>query len=106
MNLTFWVILIVVLVAIFGGAFLTSAAWLAWFGVVGIIIGGLARLLVSETGGYGLPGTILAGLAGSLIGGAIAHLADAGSIIEFLVSILAAAVLIVASRATAARSKK
>lgn len=98
MNVLFWLILIVVLFAIFGGAFIASAWWLAWFGVVGIVIGALARMLVSDTGGYGIPGTVLAGLIGSLIGGAIAHAAGIGWIIEIMISVLAAAILIAISR--------
>ena len=98
MNLIAWLILIVVLLAIFGGAIIAGAAWLLWFGIVGIIIGGLARLLVADSGGYGLPGTILAGLGGALLGGVLARLADVGGFIEFLISILVAAVLIALTR--------
>lgn len=103
MNLLWWLILFVVLFAIFGGAIIAGAAWLAWFGIVGIIIGGLARLLVADSGGYGLPGTILAGLAGSIIGGVLARAADVGGLLEFALSILAAAILIAISRGAGGR---
>lgn len=100
MNFFFWILLLVVLLAIFGGAVIASAAWLAWFGIVGIVIGAFARLLVPDSGGFGLPGTILAGLVGSMVGGIIAHVADLGTFIEFLVSILAAAVVIAAANSS------
>ena len=94
MSVVFWILLFVVLLAIFGGALLAGLAWVAWFALVGIIIGALARLLVPNTAGFGLFGTILAGIAGSIIGGVIAHVADLGWMLEFVVSILAAAVIV------------
>jgi uncharacterized membrane protein YeaQ/YmgE (transglycosylase-associated protein family) len=48
---------------------LTTLFWLA---VVGLIVGGLARLLTPGRDTLGIGGTILAGLAGSFIGGLIA----------------------------------
>ncbi len=100
MNFLFWILLIVIMLAIFGGAFIAGAAWLAWFGAIGIVIGALARLLVPDSGGFGLPATILGGLTGALIGGAVAHVAELGWFIEFLVSVLAAAVVIALANGT------
>jgi uncharacterized membrane protein YeaQ/YmgE (transglycosylase-associated protein family) len=47
---------------------LTTLFWLA---LVGLVVGGLARLLTPGRDTLGIGGTILAGLAGSFIGGLI-----------------------------------
>jgi uncharacterized membrane protein YeaQ/YmgE (transglycosylase-associated protein family) len=45
-----------------------------WLALVGLIVGGLARLLLPGVEGIGMLGTILAGLAGSLVGGFVGRL--------------------------------
>jgi uncharacterized membrane protein YeaQ/YmgE (transglycosylase-associated protein family) len=45
-----------------------------WLAVVGLIVGGLARLVLPGVEGIGMGGTILAGLAGSLVGGFVGRL--------------------------------
>lgn len=100
MNVLFWILLIVVLIAIFGGAFFAAAWWLAGYAVVGLIIGGLARLLVSNTMGLGLAATIFSGVAGAILGGWIAHLLDLGNVIELIVSVVVAAVVVAISAAS------
>ena len=44
-------------------------ALLAWLFVAGLLIGGIARLIVPGTTGMGLVPTAAAGVAGSLLGG-------------------------------------
>jgi uncharacterized membrane protein YeaQ/YmgE (transglycosylase-associated protein family) len=90
----FWILLGVVLVAIFGGAAIAAAWWLIYYAIVGLVIGGLARLLVSSSEGLGAAGTILAGLTGSILGGLIARAFELGTIVELLVSIVVAAVVV------------
>ena len=45
--------------------------YLFWLFIGGLIIGALARLLVSGTGGLGLLATSFAGISGSLLGGLV-----------------------------------
>lgn len=65
MNLLFWLTLFVVMVAIFGAALITGAWWLARYALIGIVIVGVA-----------------------------AQLLDTGRIVEFPLSVLAAAIAI------------
>lgn len=94
MNVLFWILLFVVLFALFGGALLAAGWWLLWTALIGLVIGGLSRLLVSGTAGFGAAPTIVAGIAGSLIGGWIAYWFDFSSTLQFIVAILVAAVFI------------
>jgi uncharacterized membrane protein YeaQ/YmgE (transglycosylase-associated protein family) len=94
MNVFFWILLLVVLFALFGGAVLSAGWWLLWTALVGLVIGGLARLLVSNTGGFGALPTIVAGVAGSLVGGWIAYWLDLGNVVQLIVAVLLAAVFI------------
>lgn len=97
MNLLFWLLLLIVLIAVFGGAFFAAAWWLAGYAVVGLIIGGLARLLVADTWGLGLAATIISGVAGAILGGWIAHYFDLGNVIELIVSVIVAAIVVAIS---------
>ncbi len=86
--------MIVVLVALFGWA-LAGFVWaVIWYSIIGLLIGGLARVLVRGTGRYGVGMTIVAGLAGSCCGGLLANVLDSGWIVQYLLAILVAAVLI------------
>lgn len=94
MTVVFWILLLLVLLAIFGGALLSVGWWLLWTAAVGLVIGGIARLLVSDTGGFGALGTIVAGIAGSVAGGWAAYWLDLGSIVQFGIAVLLAAVFV------------
>jgi uncharacterized membrane protein YeaQ/YmgE (transglycosylase-associated protein family) len=101
MTALFWLLLIFVVIVLFGWGIAGFAWTIFWYVVVGLIIGGLARMLVRGTGGYGVGMTILAGIAGSLLGGLIAHWLGSGWFVELLLSVLVAAVLVAATaRAT------
>ena len=106
MNVIFWIILAAVLIAIFGGAILAGAIWVAWYALVGLVIGGVGRLLVPHSGGFGAFGTILAGIAGAMIGGIIANAAELSGFLEFLVAVLAAAVVVAISSAASGGSER
>jgi uncharacterized membrane protein YeaQ/YmgE (transglycosylase-associated protein family) len=65
-----------------------------WYALVGLVIGGLARVLVRGTGRYGMGMTIIAGIGGSLLGALLANALDSGWFVQFVLAVLAAAVLI------------
>jgi uncharacterized membrane protein YeaQ/YmgE (transglycosylase-associated protein family) len=94
MSALFWILLLIVLVAVFGGAIFSVGWWLLWTVLIGLVIGLLGRVLVRNTGGLGAGPTILAGIAGSIVGGWIAYWLDLGGLVQFVVAILAAAVFI------------
>ena len=101
-------LIVIVLLLAFGfGAlgFALSVLWsLVWYGLVGLIIGGLARLVVSGRQDLTAFETALFGIAGSLLGGIIAGILDVGWFIEFIIAVLVAAVLIAVFGASGRRS--
>src|SRR5262249_18335289 len=94
MNPLFWILLVLVAILVFGGAVFAVGWVVLWYALIGLVIGGLARLLVRGTGGLGAGITIVAGLVGAIAGGWIAHALDLGSVLQLLVAVLVAAVLI------------
>ena len=94
-------LIVIVLLLAFGfGAlgFALSVLWsLVWYGVVGLIIGGLARLVVSGRQDLTVFETALVGIAGSLLGGIVANdFLDVGWIGQFLTAVIIAALLVLA----------
>lgn len=80
------------------------------FIVAGLVIGALARLIKPGKQNLSLLMTLLLGLAGSVIGGVIANLLGTGDIFElnilgFIVSVIAAALLIGVAETIAERKK-
>jgi uncharacterized membrane protein YeaQ/YmgE (transglycosylase-associated protein family) len=100
-------ILIVLFIAFgFGllGFALSVLGSLIWYGVVGLIIGGLGRLLVSGRQDMGLLETALFGVAGSLLGGIVANdVLDVGWIGQFLTAVIVAALLVLITGAGRSR---
>jgi uncharacterized membrane protein YeaQ/YmgE (transglycosylase-associated protein family) len=90
----FWVLLAVVGFWIFGWAVIDVAWTLLGYVVVGLVVGGLARVLVRQSTGYGLGATILVGILGSLLGGVLAAWLDVGWLLGLVISVLVSAVLI------------
>ena len=64
------------------------------FIVAGLVIGGLARLLLPGRQNLSLLWTLLLGLIGSVVGGTLANLVGAGSIFELNVVGFVAAVVV------------
>jgi len=95
MNPLFWILFVIVLILVLGGAVFAAGWFVLWYVLVGIVIGGLARLLVRGTGGLGMGATILAGLVGAIAGGWIADVLDLAGLLQLLVAVLVAAALIV-----------
>jgi uncharacterized membrane protein YeaQ/YmgE (transglycosylase-associated protein family) len=102
-------ILIVLLLAFGIGllGFALAVIWsLIWYGIVGLVIGGLGRLVVSGRQDIGLLETALFGIAGSLLGGIIANdVLDVGWLGQFLTAVIVAAVLVLLFEAGSGRSR-
>ena len=102
MLLALLIVLIVLLVVL---PLIGLALWtLISVGVVGIIIGGLGRLVLPGPQRISLLATILLGWIGSLIGGFVGyHLLETGKFPTILLEIAAAALLITIYRQTQSR---
>jgi uncharacterized membrane protein YeaQ/YmgE (transglycosylase-associated protein family) len=100
-------IVIVLLIAFGFGAlgFALSVLWsLVWYGLVGLLIGSLGRLVVSGRQDLTLLETALIGIAGALLGGIVANdVLDVGWIGQFLTAVIIAALLVLAAGAFRAR---
>jgi uncharacterized membrane protein YeaQ/YmgE (transglycosylase-associated protein family) len=94
MSVLFWILLVVVAIFVFGGAVFAAGWFVLWYVVVGLVIGGLARVLVRGTAGLGMGVTILAGLVGAIAGGWISHALDLAGLLQLLVAVLVSAALI------------
>ena len=77
---------------------------LLWYGIGGLIVGGLGRLFVPGKQDLGLVATALFGIAGSLVGGVVArHWLGLGAIGEFLTAVACAALLVLIVTGTSSR---
>ena len=104
MTLLFVLLLAIVLLFVIGGWVVGVAFQLLWWAIIGLVIGAVARLAVSGTEGMGLLTTALFGVAGALLGGIVADAIGVGSLLQFLIAVLVAAVLIAVMGARPGRS--
>jgi uncharacterized membrane protein YeaQ/YmgE (transglycosylase-associated protein family) len=86
------VLLIVIVVLLVAGSLVGLAFSLLWLALTGLVIGALGRLILPGRQDISLLATALVGIAASLLGGILANIFDVGSIIEFLVAVVLAAV--------------
>jgi len=86
------VLLIIVVVLLVAGSLVGLAFSLLWLALTGLVIGALGRLILPGRQDISLVATALVGIAASLLGGILANLFDVGSIIEFLVAVVLAAI--------------
>ena len=86
------ILLIVILVLLLAGSLVGLAFSLIWLALTGLVIGALGRLVLPGRQNISLLATALVGIAASLLGGILANVFDAGSIIQFLVAVALAAV--------------
>ncbi|HLI58246.1 MAG TPA: hypothetical protein VKV21_01140 [Solirubrobacteraceae bacterium] len=93
MVLLFLVAAIVVL-AVIGWAVLGLAIMLLWWGLIGLVIGGLGRLVVPGRQPIGILTTALLGIAAALLGGIVARAAHLAGGLRFLIAIGVAAALV------------
>lgn len=94
MGLLFFLLLGVVVLVVVGGAIMGLVVQVAVWALIGLVIGALARLILPGPRPIGLIATSLAGIGGSLAGGVISNALGVGSIIQFLIAIIVAAVLV------------
>jgi uncharacterized membrane protein YeaQ/YmgE (transglycosylase-associated protein family) len=87
------VLLAIVLFAL-GIAVIGLTIKLLWWALVGLVIGGLGRLLLPGAQPVGLLATAALGVAAAVLGGIIGHALDAGSLVQFLIAVAVAAGLI------------
>jgi len=88
------IVVAVLLLLLLGGFVLGLTLKLLGIVLAGLIIGAIARLVLPGRQAVGWLGTVLYGIAGSLIGAISADILDAGGLVQFLLAVVAAAVLI------------
>jgi uncharacterized membrane protein YeaQ/YmgE (transglycosylase-associated protein family) len=110
MSTALMALILIVLFMAFGFGllgFALSVVWsLIWYGIVGLVIGGLGRMLVSGRQELGLVETALFGIAGALLGGIVANdILDLGWFGQFLTAVVIAALLVLATGAGRPRGR-
>lgn len=94
---TLLVVLLLLVLAIALGIAVAGVVFkLLWWAVVGLAIGGLARLVLPGRRPIGWLWTIGAGVAGALIGGVLGDALGGNALLELVLAVAAAAVLIAA----------
>ena len=67
---------------------------LAYYLISGLVVGVLARLVLPGRENIGLLGTSLVGIGGSMLGGIAGRMLHAGTILQLVLSVAAAAILL------------
>jgi uncharacterized membrane protein YeaQ/YmgE (transglycosylase-associated protein family) len=98
------VILVVVLAFVLSIAVIGLALKLLWLALAGLVVGALARLVIPGQQRIGLLATALYGIGGSLIGGVVADVLDFGWLLGIVISVGAAAGLILVVDGTQRRA--
>jgi uncharacterized membrane protein YeaQ/YmgE (transglycosylase-associated protein family) len=93
----------ILLLILVGGFVIGLTLKLLGIALTGLIVGALARLALPGPQALGWLGTVLYGIAGSLIGAIVGDILDVGAVVQFLLAIVAAAVLIALFAAAAPR---
>lgn len=84
-------LIVIVLLAVLGVSVLGVAIHLLWWSIIGLVIGGLGRLVVPNDS-IGLGTTILGGIAAAILGGLIGDALNLGNCMELLVSVIVAGI--------------
>src|SRR5215831_2805568 len=100
----------VVLLMAFGFGVFGFALWafwtLAWYLAVGVVIGGLGRLVIPGRQSLTLIETALVGIAGALVGGMVGRrILDIGWAGQFLCAVIVAALVLLALGAGRSREQ-
>jgi uncharacterized membrane protein YeaQ/YmgE (transglycosylase-associated protein family) len=89
------ILVVIILVLLLAGALVGLAFELLGLVLTGLIVGGLARLVLPGRQQIGLLTTSLIGIAASLLGGVLGDIFDASWLIRFLVAVALAAIGVV-----------
>jgi uncharacterized membrane protein YeaQ/YmgE (transglycosylase-associated protein family) len=96
----------IIVVLLLWGVLVGLAFELLWLAIGGLIIGGLARLVLPGRQDIGVLATALVGIAASLLGGLLANLFDAGWLIRFLVAVALAAIGVLLLESSGSRRRR
>jgi uncharacterized membrane protein YeaQ/YmgE (transglycosylase-associated protein family) len=88
-------LLAIVLLALLGWAVVVLAFHLLWWALIGLVLGGVARLIVPGRWPIGILMTAATRVAASLLGRIVAHVAHLGGFRQFAVAVLVPAALVI-----------
>lgn len=88
------ILLAVVVLVIAGVAIIGLVLKLLWWAIIGLVIGGLAQLVLRDMPSIGWLATIAAGIAGALLGGLAANIFGGNWLLELVLAVAIAALLI------------
>jgi uncharacterized membrane protein YeaQ/YmgE (transglycosylase-associated protein family) len=100
MALVVAVLVGIVLLFIIGWAVVGLVLKLLWWALIGVAIGALARLILPGKQRISLLATAGIGIGASLLGGILGHILGFGSILQFVVAVIAAVVIVSVVSAT------
>jgi uncharacterized membrane protein YeaQ/YmgE (transglycosylase-associated protein family) len=86
------ILVVIILVLLLAGALVGLAFELLGLVLTGVIVGGLAQLVLPGRQQIGLLQTSLIGIAASLLGGVLGDIFDASWLVRFLVAVALAAI--------------
>jgi uncharacterized membrane protein YeaQ/YmgE (transglycosylase-associated protein family) len=89
------ILLAILLVFVLGWVVVGLTFKLLWWALIGLIIGGLARLVLPGKQEISILATAGAGLVAALLGGIVAYAIDLGGFLQFIIAVGLAALLIV-----------
>ena len=89
------ILVVIILVLLLAGALVGLAFELLGLVLTGLIVGGLARLVLPGRQQIGLLQTSLIGIAASLLGGVLGDIFDTSWLVRFLVAVALAAIGVV-----------
>lgn len=87
-------LLLLIAMILVGVMVLNITVFMVWYLLAGLVVGAVARLVLPGKERIGLLGTILVGLAGGALGGVVGRALGAGRLLEFVLSVAAAALLL------------
>jgi uncharacterized membrane protein YeaQ/YmgE (transglycosylase-associated protein family) len=90
-GVVFLVIVAIIVAVVLGIAVIGLALKLLWWALLGLVIGGLARLVLPGMQPIGGLATIGAGIAGAIVGGVIGDALDWGGLLQFALAVAVAA---------------
>ena len=88
------VLLAIVALIVVGWIVVGLALKLLWWALIGLAIGGLARLIMPGKQNLSILATAGAGIAAALLGGIVAHVLDVGSVLQFVIAVAIALALV------------